>query len=170
MAKTFLSLIIPAYNEENRLPGTLQQVLDFLSTQPYLSEVLVVENGSHDRTLHIAQDFAQRYPQLQVLQSPQRGKGLAVRQGMLAAHGEYRFMCDADLSLPVSEISRYLPPALTDMDIAIASREAPGRGSLPRAHLPPPGWAGLQCDEPPACPAGFAGYPMRVQVLPRGCG
>jgi glycosyltransferase involved in cell wall biosynthesis len=126
LSDLFLSIIIPAHNEEARLPGTLQQVLDFLSAQPYQAEVLVVENASHDRTLQVAQEFAQRYPRLRVLQCPQRGKGFAVRQGMLAARGEYCFMCDADLAMPASEISRFLPPTLTGVDIAIASREAPG--------------------------------------------
>ncbi len=126
MAETFLSVIIPAHNEETRLPGTLQQVFDFLAVQPYPAEVLVVENASHDRTLQVAQDFARRNSLLQVLQCPQRGKGFAVRQGMLAARGEYRIMCDADLSMPVSEINRFLPPLLSGVDISIASREAPG--------------------------------------------
>lgn len=126
MAGTFLSVIIPAHNEENRLPGTLRQVLDFLSAQPYSFEVLVVENASSDRTLHVAQEFANQNSMLQVVQCPQRGKGLAVRQGMLTARGEYRFMCDADLSMPIDEITRFLPPALSDVDIAIASREAAG--------------------------------------------
>ena len=97
MSDLFLSLVIPAHNEEDRLPATLQQVIDFLVAQSYPSEVLVVENASHDRTVQVAREFARRYPQLRVMQCPQRGKGLAVRQGMLAARGEYRFMCDADL-------------------------------------------------------------------------
>lgn len=122
----FLSIIIPARNEESRLPGTLEQVFDFLSIQTYLSEVLVVENGSRDRTLAIAQEFARKYPHLRVLQSSRPGKGLAVRQGMLAARGEYRFMCDADLSMPIQEVNRFLPPMLIGCEIAIASREAPG--------------------------------------------
>ncbi len=126
MAEPFLSLIIPAHNEEHRLPGTLQQVLAFLATQPYSYEVLVVENASLDRTYQVAQEFTRQNPLLQVLQCPKRGKGEAVRQGMLTARGEYRFMCDADLSMPVSEITRFLPPVLTGVDIAIASREAPG--------------------------------------------
>jgi dolichyl-phosphate beta-glucosyltransferase len=126
LVEIFLSIIIPAYNEEGRLPGTLRQVSDFLSTQSYSSEVLVIENGSSDHTLQVAQEFAQSYPQLRVLQCTQRGKGLAVRQGMLAARGEYRFMCDADLSMPIAEVSRFLPPKLNDIDIAIASRETPG--------------------------------------------
>ena len=61
-----------------------------------------------------------------VLQEPHKGKGAAVKKGMLAASGEFRFMCDADLSMPVSEINRFLPPTLENFDIAIASREAPG--------------------------------------------
>lgn len=126
MSDPFLSIIIPAYNEEDRLPQTLEQVFSFLSTQSYSAEVFVVENGSRDRTYQIAQSFAERCSQLRVLRAPDRGKGLAVRLGMLEARGEYRFMCDADLSMPVSEINRFLPPILTDFDIAIASREAPG--------------------------------------------
>ena len=89
-------------------------------------EVLVVENGSTDKTFQIAQDFATHHPQIRVLQDSQRGKGRAVRQGMLAARGEYRFMCDVDLSMPVEEVNRFLPPGLEGYDIAIASREAKG--------------------------------------------
>jgi dolichyl-phosphate beta-glucosyltransferase len=121
-----LSIIIPAHNEENRLPRTLEQVFAFLATQSYLAEVLIVENGSSDRTLAIAQSFAQQYAGLRILQEPQRGKGNAVRRGMLAARGEYRFICDADLSMPIEEIAKFVPPTLTDFDVAIGSREAPG--------------------------------------------
>lgn len=126
MAAPFLSIVIPAYNEEHRLPKTLEQVHSFLQSQPYTAEVLVVENGSQDRTFDAAQAFAQRHPVVSVLQEAGRGKGRAVRRGMLAARGEYRFMCDADLSMPVDEINYFLPPALQDFDIAIGSREAPG--------------------------------------------
>jgi dolichyl-phosphate beta-glucosyltransferase len=127
LSAPFLSIIIPAYNEAERLPEALQALLDFLDHQPYRSEVLVIENGSTDQTWQIATEFAQRYPCIiQAKQSVQRGKGLAVRLGMLAAQGEYRFMCDVDFSMPVGEINRFLPPALEGADIAIASREAPG--------------------------------------------
>jgi dolichyl-phosphate beta-glucosyltransferase len=122
----FLSLIIPAHNEETRLPDTLNQVIAFSAKQPYLIEVIIVENGSLDQTLHIATDFAAGNPQVNVLHNAQSGKGRAVRQGMLAATGEYRFMCDVDLSMPVEEINHFLPPSLKEADIAIASREAPG--------------------------------------------
>ncbi len=122
----YLSIIIPAHNEEHRLPQALQQVLDFKLQQTYLTEVLIVENGSSDRTYEIAQDFADQHPGCRVIHENGRGKGLAIRRGMLEATGEYRFMCDADLSMPVSEINRFLPPQLVDCEVAIASREAAG--------------------------------------------
>jgi dolichyl-phosphate beta-glucosyltransferase len=134
----FLSLVIPAHNEESRLPGTLEQVFAFLEKQAYSAEVIVVENGSTDRTLDIAQDFAGCHPGLRVIHTDERGKGLAVNRGMLAAHGTYRFFADADFSMPVSEINRFLPPALPDFDIAIASRETAGAvryGEPFRRHL-----------------------------------
>jgi dolichyl-phosphate beta-glucosyltransferase len=122
----FISLVIPAYNEEKRLAETFEHVFTFLDAQPYTAEVLLVENGSQDQTYELALSFAKRHPQLRVLQCSERGKGLAVRYGMLEAKGDYRFMCDADFSMPVEEINRFLPPQLNGYDIAIASREAPG--------------------------------------------
>lgn len=122
----FLSIVIPALNEEERLPTTLEQVFDFLGRQDYTAEVLLVENGSTDRTLEIAQDFSRGHPSLHALHEAQRGKGRAVRRGMLEARGEYRFICDADLSMPIGQLSRFLPPQLHDVDIAIGSREASG--------------------------------------------
>ena len=121
-----LSIIIPAHNEQNRLPRSLEQVFAFLGRQPYEAEVLVVENGSSDRTLEIAQGFARAHKNLRVIREPRTGKGLAVRRGMLEARGEYRFMCDADLSMPIEEVNKFLPPARSDFDVAIGSREVPG--------------------------------------------
>ena len=118
--------MIPAHNEETRLPRTLEQVLAFLKWQAYASEVLVVENGSADRTFEIADGFARAHPNLRVIRETNRGKGLAVRRGMLEARGEYRFMCDADLSMPIDQLNQFLPPALEKVDIAIGSREAAG--------------------------------------------
>jgi len=122
----FFSIVIPAYNEEHRLPSTLEQLFHFLGKQPFASEIIVVENGSDDQTFEIAQQFADRQKNVHVLRSEQRGKGLAIQRGVLAASGEYIFMCDADLSMPVEEISKFIPPQLEGVDIAIASREAPG--------------------------------------------
>lgn len=126
MASPFLSIVIPAYNEELRLPYTLEQIFLFMKEQSYTAEVLVIENGSTDRTYQIATGFAKRHPNLRVLQEKQRGKGNAVRLGMLESRGEYRFMCDADLSMPIAELKNFLPPVLNEADIAIASREVPG--------------------------------------------
>ncbi len=125
-ASILLSLIIPAYNEEHRLPKTLEKVLHFIQQQAYPAEILVVENGSTDRTAEIVRTFARHCPNLFLLSEAAPGKGNAVRRGMLAAQGEFRFMADADLSMPIEEVNRFLPPQLTDFDIAIASREAPG--------------------------------------------
>ena len=122
----FLSIIIPAYNEENRLPSSLEQVFRFLEKQSYSAEVFVVENGSTDKTFEIASSFAQKHNNLRVIHNEQRGKGGAVLRGVREAQGEYVFICDADLSMPVEEINKFLPPTLTDFDIAIGSREAPG--------------------------------------------
>jgi dolichyl-phosphate beta-glucosyltransferase len=122
----FLSVVIPAHNEEHRLPPSLLKIQEFLALQTYSAEVLVVENGSHDRTLEIAQDFARSAPLVRVLHEKARGKGLAVRRGMLDARGEYRFICDADLSMPIEQVNRFLPPTLAHPEIAIGSREAKG--------------------------------------------
>jgi dolichyl-phosphate beta-glucosyltransferase len=121
----FLSVIIPAHNEESRLPRSLGQVFAFLEKQNYSFEVLVVENASTDRTLETAQKIAQHFPDLRILHEDLPGKGRAVRRGMFEARGEYRFIADADFSMPVEEINRFLPPAI-QCDVAIASREAAG--------------------------------------------
>ncbi|MBK8781963.1 MAG: glycosyltransferase family 2 protein [Anaerolineales bacterium] len=138
MNHPFLSIVIPAHNEESRLPRTLGQIFDFLQKQSFTFEVIIVENGSSDQTLALAQEFALNHPNLIVCQEQQRGKGNAVRQGMLKALGQYRFICDADLSMPIEEIQKFIPPALADFDIAIGSREAPGairHNEPPYRHL-----------------------------------
>ena len=126
MNQPLLSIIIPAHNEEKRLPPTLEQVFAFLDRQNYEAEVLVIENGSTDRTYKVAQSFASQHKNLRVIHADGRGKGLAVQRGMLDAHGQYRLMCDADLSMPVDEIAKFLSHTDSGFDIAIASREAPG--------------------------------------------
>ncbi len=137
MTNPLLSIVIPAHNEESRLPETLDKIDAFLQTQPYSAEVVIVENGSSDRTLELAQEYAQRHPYIRALHEEGRGKGLAVRRGMLEAVGEYRFICDADLSMPIEQVNRFLPPQCRQ-EIAIASREAPGavrHGEPPYRHF-----------------------------------
>ena len=133
MTQPFLSIIIPAHNEETRLPQTLEQVVLFAANQPYETEVLVIENASRDRTLEVGREFASRHPLIQVWHEDLPGKGRAVQKGMLQAQGTYRFFADADFSMPAAEIPRFLPPKV-DVPIAIASREAPG---AVRYHEPP---------------------------------
>ena len=123
----FLSIIIPAHNEENRLPGSLALIDAFLNQQAYGYEVIVVENGSSDDTVGVTEQFAAGHPYVKLMVVGTRGKGLAVKAGMLAAQGEYRFICDADLSMPIEEIAKFLPPKVNgSYDVAIGSREAPG--------------------------------------------
>lgn len=128
VAKPYLSIIIPAHNEESRLPPSLTEIDSYLRQQPYDAEVIVVENGSMDRTYEVAMEFANTCEYARVIQSPDnmRGKGLAVKQGMLQACGQWRFICDADLSMRIDDLSQFLPPAANGYDLLIASREAPG--------------------------------------------
>jgi glycosyltransferase involved in cell wall biosynthesis len=125
-ATPLLSIVIPAYNEEKRLPESLAQVNRFVTAQSYPIEVIIINNNSRDGTLPIAQDFAASHAYARVLNEPRQGKGAAVRTGMLNGTGEYLFICDADLSMPVDEVNKFLPPAVDHYDVAIASREAKG--------------------------------------------
>ncbi len=128
MSAPFLALIIPAYNEEERLPLTLPGVLEHLRAADYTWEVRVVDDGSADCTC----DYVERFiaendePRFILQREPHRGKGGAVRAGMLASAARWRFLCDADFSMPVHEVDRFLPPYLDEYDIAIGSREGPG--------------------------------------------
>jgi len=126
MSNPFLSIIIPAHNEERRLPQTLEQVVRFAANQSFETEVLVVENASQDRTLEVGNEYASsHHGVVRVLHDDLPGKGRAVQKGMLAALGSYRFFADADFSMPAAEIVRFIPP-IVDIPVAIASREAPG--------------------------------------------
>lgn len=119
----FLSIVIPAHNEEMRLPPSLRKIDEFLQSQPYDAEVIVVENGSTDRTVAVSQAFAEDHPYVRVIEAAVRGKGLAVKVGMQAARGQFRFICDADLSMPIEEITKFLPPQVNGYDVIIATRE-----------------------------------------------
>lgn len=124
--RPLLSLIIPAYNEGQRLPQTLPQVIEFIGNQSFESEIVIVDNNSSDDTQAIAARFAAENPCIVLLSEPVQGKGAAVKTGMISASGEYLFMADADLSMPVDEVSKFLPPNLSGYDVAIASREVQG--------------------------------------------
>lgn len=124
--RPLLSLIIPAYNEEARLPESLEQVAAFVDAQDYAVEVIVVDNNSIDRTAEVAAAFAARHDYACVLHEPRQGKGAAVNTGMRHGRGDYLFVCDADFSMPVDEIPKFMPPVLDGYDVAIASREVEG--------------------------------------------
>ena len=122
----WLSIIIPAFNEEGRLPATLRDVTSWVASQERPVEVVVVENGSSDATVAVAQGFAASHPFVTVLAGLPKGKGLAVRQGMIAARGAFRFLCDADLSMPIAMVERFLPVVADGRTVGVGSREAPG--------------------------------------------
>jgi len=124
--RPYLSIVVPAYNEEQRLPDSLRKIADFVAGQDYATEVVVVDNNSRDQTRALAEAFAAEHPFVRVLSEGRQGKGAAIRTGMLAARGDYRFICDADLSMPIAEVNKFLPPQADDYAIAIGSREAPG--------------------------------------------
>lgn len=121
--RPWLSIVIPAHNEEHRLPPALEKIDAFLNTQPFEAEVIIVENGSSDRTVDVARSFIETHAYVRVIEVETRGKGLAVKAGMLAARGAYRFICDVDLSMPIEEIVKFLPPNAEGYDIVIATRE-----------------------------------------------
>ena len=118
-----LSVVVPAFNEERRLVVTLARVRDYLMSQPWTWEIVVVDDGSFDRTAAVAASFAAADPNVVVRREPHRGKGGAVKAGLLTARGEFRFMCDADLSMPIEEIDRFLARFTSGCDIVIGTRE-----------------------------------------------
>ena len=126
MAHPFLSIVIPAYNEEVRITQTLETVVGYLQRQSYSWEVVVADDGSEDATASLVEAAASDNPGIRLVSLDHRGKGWAVKGGMLSAQGRYRFLADADLSMPIEHLERFLPPHLSEFDIAIGSREAPG--------------------------------------------
>ena len=134
----YLSVVIPAYNEENRISRTVREVVDYLATRDYPWEIIVADDGSVDATARLVAEAAPGDPRVRVLPLVHRGKGWAVRNGMLAATGEFRLLCDADLSVPIEQVERLLPGQSAGVDVAVGSREAAGAaryGEPGRRHL-----------------------------------
>lgn len=130
-----VSVIIPAYNEEKRIPETLRHAIDFLKNQPYESEIIVVSDGSKDRTKETAEAFIKEFPSLRVIEyAPNRGKGFAVKTGMIAAKGEYRLFMDADYAVPIEYLSKFLAVMNKDDKIVIGSRGL--KDSIIETHQP----------------------------------
>ncbi|MCL4508051.1 MAG: glycosyltransferase family 2 protein [Chloroflexi bacterium] len=121
-----LCVVIPAYNEATRLPGTLERVISYLHTRTYPWSVIVVDDGSEDSTLILAQEWSQRERRIQVIANDHRGKAYTVRTGILAATLPFVVFSDADLSVPIEELERLLPPLIAGADVVIGSREGSG--------------------------------------------
>jgi glycosyltransferase involved in cell wall biosynthesis len=120
-----ISVIIPAYNEESRLPSTLGRIEQYLhDTHWDFHEIVVVDDGSKDGTVSAATKFADANPNIRVLRNPgNRGKGYSVRHGMLEARGEWRLFSDADLSTPIEELEKlWMAVEMGKDEIAIGSR------------------------------------------------
>jgi len=135
-ATAYLSVIIPAYNEEKRVPETLKSVVEFLQKQSYSSEVLVIDDGSKDKTVEVVKNIAaqsgvvtgaavgiQRFEALQYPDKTNHGKGYAVRFGLMEAVGKYRVFMDADNSTTIEHVDRFFPYFKEqDFDVVIGSR------------------------------------------------
>lgn len=122
----YLSVVIPAYNEAARLPTSLHKVLAYLEGCDYPYEVLVVDDGSTDATAQAVEQAASEHPHLELVRNPHRGKGFAVRTGMLKAKGEYILYSDADFSAPIEEVEKLLPYLQKKYHVAMGSREGVG--------------------------------------------
>ncbi len=131
-----VSIIIPAYNEEKRIGKTLSAIYSYLAKQKYQSEIIVVDNGSEDRTAEIVEIYKSNIPNLSLIKEASYGKGWAVKQGMLAAKGDFRLFTDADNSTDISELAKLLRFAQNGYDVVVSSRLAKGAIVI---H-PQPGW------------------------------
>jgi dolichyl-phosphate beta-glucosyltransferase len=132
--------VIPAYNEEARLPGSLDRLLAFLGAQAFESEVIVSDDGSTDATPRITRERASNgtpaNTMLRLVQHyPNRGKGAAIREGMMAAEGDYAFFLDADLATPPEDSSKLIRRLEDGLDVVIGNRIQPD-GSDMRASQP----------------------------------
>ncbi|MBV9174627.1 MAG: glycosyltransferase family 2 protein [Chloroflexi bacterium] len=121
-----LSLILPAYNEQARLPYTLSEIQAYVCHERLDCEVIVVDNGSTDATSAVVHQTMNVFPQLRLLRTDHRGKGRAVRTGMLSARGEVAIFGDADLSWSVEDIARFMAAVGAASPIVIGSREGTG--------------------------------------------
>ena len=121
--KIELSVVVPAFDEQDRIEATLERTLGYLAEHRPSSEVIVVDDGSSDYTAARVEAVAARQPRLSLIRLPQnRGKGAAVRTGMLAARGEKLLFMDADLATPIEEIEKLEPPLVAGADVVIGSR------------------------------------------------
>ena len=123
----YLSVIIPAYNEEKRLPQTLAEIDKYLGRQKYESEIIVVDGGSSDRTSEVVQSLTSGMKNLKLIEVKGcAGKGQAIKEGMFQAQGEFRLFTDADNSTSLDQIEKMWPEFKKGFDIVIGSRDIKG--------------------------------------------
>jgi glycosyltransferase involved in cell wall biosynthesis len=124
MPEPYLSIVIPAYNEALRIGSTLEKVRQYADTRNYPCELIVVDDGSRDKTPELLMDFQERYTRVRILRNePNRGKGFTVRRGVLEARGAFVLFTDADLSAPIEETNKLLAALETSgADAAVGSR------------------------------------------------
>lgn len=123
----YLSVVIPAYNEEKRLPKTLLEIDRYLSGQSYDYEIIVVSDGSKDKTAQVAEALRPKIANLRVIDNKENhGKGYVTRQGMTEARGQYRLFTDADNSTSIEQVAKLLPYFSQGYDIVIGSRDVKG--------------------------------------------
>lgn len=121
--KPWISIIIPVYNAETLLGPALEKIIAYMQRNyPYQYEIVVVNNGSTDQTQFVCNVYTNTYQHVYALHLPERGKGLAVKRGMLFATGYWRYMCDVDLSTPIWELKQFME-ASEFWDVVIGSRE-----------------------------------------------
>lgn len=122
-----LTIVVPTYNERERIGTTVSRISEFVQSQPFVTELLVVDDGSVDGTPELVESLQNgAAPSLGLIRGDHRGKAYTVRTGMLAARGRYVLFSDADLSTPIEEVARFLPYFEQGYDVVIGSREAPG--------------------------------------------
>ena len=128
MERPHLSIVIPAFNEESRIGSSIDRLREFLNTFDQSWEIVVVDDGSTDTTAAIVSEHAASEPRIRLVKAGHGGKGAAVRRGMIEARGEWRFLSDADLSMPPDNLPRFFDgeDGSPRFDVAIGSREAFG--------------------------------------------
>ena len=131
--KIYLSVVIPVYNEITSIEGTVSSVDSFLAVQGYGYEIITVDDGSTDDTVHVLEEIKKSVVNLSVLRNGcNRGKGYSVRKGMLAAKGEFRLFMDADNSTDISHVRDFIRSLEDGCDIVIGSRKAEGSEIIQR--------------------------------------
>src|SRR4051812_24934034 len=127
MRPPFLSVVVPAFNEQARIALTVSQIVAQFDALALEAELIVVDDGSSDETASIVEQAARTDARVRLVRALHAGKGATVRRGMLEARGEWRFLADADLSMPITELTRFLDAiGSPGGDVLVGSRETNG--------------------------------------------